>query len=452
MIAISLSVGLVAHFLREEIHNIEIRTSAKILSVKIRETLDLINSLESPQRTLIRGHLKRENIFYITGSTPYFFPAIVPVVKNEDLRLGVLEVIDSLNEFRIVVAGQSQVNNIAEINNNSPPIDLVGIVVELNDGSFVWIGVEEKLFAPKNVIPLFMPILIISLPLLIIIILTLFWVLRPLRQLTLAAQTIGGSIHTTPKLPQSNLKEIKVASDALKEMHDKLKIQFNRLVITLGALSHDLRTPLQRLHLRAGLLSDPVESENIHRDIEELQKRVEDGLYYLRVSGNDINDQIDLPKTNINLVEKIRNLVADYQSTNLFVKFDYDIKLNWQIVVHWTSLSRALGNVIDNGLYYGSRVEISLEQTSKKVTINIRDFGKGIPPEQIEKAMTPFVRLEESRTQNENNNEQHNSAKTIGSSGLGLAIAKAIINQHGGEIILKNHTDGGLIVKFILPK
>lgn len=455
---IVLSVNVAYYITRDEIHNIEIRTTAKILATKIQETLTIINNLPQSERPLIRRNLKRENIFYVTGNTPYFFPKVTPIVKNEDIRLGILEIIDNLQPFRVIVAGHSIVNNYLDLtpetdeeNDND---ELITMIVELSDGSFVWVGMNEAVYKAHSFIPIVVPLLIISIPLMIVILLTLFWVLRPLRLLTLAAKSIGTSFHQTPNLPKSNLHEIKVASQAMQDMHQSLKQQFDRLVITLGALSHDLRTPLQRLRLRAELLGDEKARENIHRDVEELQQRVEDGLYYLRLSSTAVNNS----KTNINphssvenLVEKINLLVDDYKSSTKSpntVEFIYDKNKNWHINCHWVSLARALGNVVDNGLTYGEKVVITLKEQKGFLVIEVRDFGKGIPPEKFNDALTPFVRLEESRTQT---NSNYKSA-TASNSGLGLAIAKAIVQQHSGNLELANHPVGGLIVSLFLPK
>jgi len=447
--AISICVGVAYYISKDEIHNLEIRTSAQISATKIREILTLINSLDFNQRALIRQHLKRDNIFYITGRTRFYFPEVIPIVKSEDLQLGILEVIDNLDDFNIVAAGQSAISELNIFESDIIPTELISLVVELFDGTFVWIGISEDNFVAKSLFPIVVPILLISLPIVIIIILTLWWLLRPLRQLSSAAKSIGSSIHTIPKLPESKLSEIKNVSTALKEMHSNLKKQFDTLMVTLGALSHDLRTPLQKLRLRAELIKNKSERNKIHKDIEELHKKVEDGLFYLRISANDSHEKnIKLLSQRIDLADNISQLVDGYQSSTDNIKFTFDNSQIWQISINWISMARALGNLIDNGLMYGIKVEIALEQNNNQMIIKIRDFGKGINKNEINQALTPFIRLDSSRSKN----QYKSDSDQISSSGLGLSISKAIIEQQKGELILTNHPHGGLIASIILPK
>ncbi|MEP3302884.1 MAG: ATP-binding protein, partial [Roseibium sp.] len=103
------------------------------------------------------------------------------------------------------------------------------------------------------------------------------------------------------------------------------------------------------------------------------------------------------------------------------------------------SLKRAIRNLIENGIRYGERVEVTIARDDRKAVIRFRDFGPGIPAARLADVFEPFVRLEESRSEE------------TGGIGLGLSITRSIIHAHGGEITLRNHPDGGLEATVRLP-
>jgi len=107
------------------------------------------------------------------------------------------------------------------------------------------------------------------------------------------------------------------------------------------------------------------------------------------------------------------------------------------------ALKRAIGNLFDNALYYGQKVEIAIRHVQAAagdlVEIDIRDHGPGVPEEAMGSLFQPYVRLEHGRSSNS------------GGMGLGLGIARNIVQAHGGELSLRNHPQGGLIAHIVLP-
>jgi signal transduction histidine kinase len=103
------------------------------------------------------------------------------------------------------------------------------------------------------------------------------------------------------------------------------------------------------------------------------------------------------------------------------------------------ALKRAIGNLLDNALYYGERAEITVQEDAQFVEICIRDHGPGVPDDAVASLFDPYVRLAHGRDKND------------GGMGLGLGIARGIVESHGGELVLSNHTEGGLNAVIRLP-
>ncbi|HEY9023278.1 MAG TPA: ATP-binding protein, partial [Burkholderiaceae bacterium] len=104
------------------------------------------------------------------------------------------------------------------------------------------------------------------------------------------------------------------------------------------------------------------------------------------------------------------------------------------------ALKRALGNLVDNGLRYGGdELEIAAAADDAGVVLTIRDHGPGLPESSREEIFEPYVRL------------AHGREKSRDGSGLGLGIARGILREHGGDVRLDNHPDGGLVATVRLP-
>ena len=116
-----------------------------------------------------------------------------------------------------------------------------------------------------------------------------------------------------------------------------------------------------------------------------------------------------------------------------------DIRQNSSATIRPTALKRALRNLVENALRYGGNADISLEEINGLAVIRIADNGPGLPEDQVARVFEPFVRLETSRS------------RDTGGVGLGLAIARTIVQAHGGEITLTNRPEGGLVATVQIP-
>lgn len=217
--------------------------------------------------------------------------------------------------------------------------------------------------------------------------------------------------------------------NSLQEKVNKLLLNRTRVVT---AISHDLRTPLTRLKLRAEYLTDNPNFEKIMQDINEMETMIRETLdYFTDVHSEEKMQRFDLAAMLNSLYEDAVDLKFEVSFKSNVDKFIY--------VGHVNQLKRAFSNLINNAVYYGQHAAIYLQQLPHQIEITIEDGGPGLKQSDLEKVFTPFYRTENSRS------------RSTGGTGLGLTIAKEIIQKHGGNITLTNRSQGGLQAKIILP-
>ena len=201
--------------------------------------------------------------------------------------------------------------------------------------------------------------------------------------------------------------------------------------IGLKQVTHDLRTPITTLQLRCEFLPEGEDKQKIQQGLKRMEQMLNATLQFAREDG------LDEPIRNLDLPSLVQSLCDDLQDNG------HDVSLEERDAILYrgrpTALRRALQNLLDNGVKYGDKVEVRLLDEPGQIRILIRDFGPGIPPDQLEEVFKPFTRLDSARD------------LTDGSIGLGLAIARTLIHQHGGELTLDNHPQGGLLVQVRLP-
>ena len=196
----------------------------------------------------------------------------------------------------------------------------------------------------------------------------------------------------------------------------------------LSGISHDLRTPLTRLKLQLALLKQQDLAKKMSDDIEEMERMLNEYLEFSRHQKNEETEEV-----NLNTI--VQDVVKKYENT----KINISTTENLQISIRPNSIKRCLTNLIDNGLSYGKKIEITLLKTKKTASISIDDDGPGISENEYQNVMKPFYRIDKSRGQNK------------AGVGLGLSIANDIIRSHGGSISLDKSALNGLRVKISLP-
>lgn len=256
------------------------------------------------------------------------------------------------------------------------------------------------------------------------------WLTRPIHQLATAAQALGRDIHR-PQLPASGPQECREASHVFNQMQAQIRQQMQDRDRLVAAVSHDLRTPLTRLRLRAEMLDDLQASEEIQHDIAEMESMIRDTLDYLR--GQAQGPQM----VRVHIQALLQSVVDDHALSGVSIPLTGDAN---PIDAQPGPLRRCIDNLIGNALRYGGGAEIHLSQNETTVFIIVRDHGPGLPEEALEEVMQPFVRMETSR-------HRHR-----GGVGLGLSIARDIALRHQGQLLLRNAQEGGLCAILALPR
>lgn len=291
-----------------------------------------------------------------------------------------------------------------------------------------WVQEPLKTYAnysPELILAWFLGVPLIS----AMIILTLVRQLnRPLRRL----QNAANSYSKTGKAPYLETNhgplEIRQVNQAFNHMIYTLELTERDRQIMLAGISHDLRTPLTRIRLSAEMMSDDdFLKEGLIFDVDDMDAILNQFISYMRDGSDE-----DLKETNINTL--LQELVIQFKP--LDIRFEpEELPL---ITARSLSLKRLIGNLINNSKRYGAEpIELSAKVEGDHLKICVADHGDGIPEDQIEDLMQPFVR--------------GNEARTIQGSGLGLAIVKRIVDIHEGELKIHNRPEGGLEAIILLP-
>ncbi len=255
------------------------------------------------------------------------------------------------------------------------------------------------------------------------------WITRPLAALSEAAEAFGKG--ESPHLPAEGSEEFIRTAHAFGAMRERIQRYLEDREKLFTAISHDLRTPITRLKLRTEMLDDEELRVEFHEDLDELDMMVKSALQ--SVKDSDIHEN----RTRVKLDAMIGRMVKDTKMAGHEIAFS---RCGLWVMAKPLALKRALTNLIDHALFYGQKVEISVLEGVGKIVIIIRDHGPGVPEDALSTLFDPYVRLEHGR---HSNSQGH---------GLGLGIARNIIQAHGGVLALSNHIEGGLQAMITLPQ
>ncbi len=254
---------------------------------------------------------------------------------------------------------------------------------------------------------------------------------RPLRAFEESARRFGENIEERP-LPEQGPREIRAAAGALNRMQARIRALINDRTRMLAALSHDLRTPLTRLRLRAEFIEDDGVKQSILGDIAQMQAMVDAALVYLR-EGSERRE-----RRRVDLASLLQAVCNDFSDIGHDVRYDGPDHLI--VLGHFDGLHRAFSNIIDNGVRYAGKVRVTAGTEGDHVRVDVADRGPGVANELREAMLEPFVRGDAAR-----------GMDATSGFGLGLPIARSVIVAHGGSLTLADGTDGGLTVRILLP-
>ena len=250
---------------------------------------------------------------------------------------------------------------------------------------------------------------------------------RPIVNLAKAAENFGKGEYINEFRP-SGASEIRKASYEFDRMVKRINRHLNQRSEMLSGISHDLRTPLTRLKLQLAMLNQKDISQKMSKDIDEMEKMLNDYLQFAKTQIHEESSAINLNKFFEEIINKYDKKLVNFHSEDQII-----------YVARKNSLKRCFENLIQNALTYGKNVYISVSKSPNRVIILFEDNGPGIEVEQYKNVFKPFFRIDSSRSQNKSG------------VGLGLSIAEDIINSHGGSIQLNKSTYNGLQVKIFLP-
>jgi len=254
---------------------------------------------------------------------------------------------------------------------------------------------------------------------------------RPLRELAQAADRLGLDVDAPP-LPESGSRELRKTAVAFNRMQTRIKRLIDDRTLMLAALSHDLKTILTRLRLRAEFIDDPDQQQRAVSDIDDMQQMVDQALGFIR------GDQATEAIRRIDLAGLLRDLSEDAAAQGGQVSFGGPERL--PVDGRPVALKRAVANLIENALRYGGgEVTLNLSKQDGRAILIVADNGPGLPESELEKVFQPFYRLETSRN------------RETGGSGLGLALARDVFRRLGGDLTLANRPEGGLAATAWLP-
>ncbi len=268
----------------------------------------------------------------------------------------------------------------------------------------------------------------VSITVLMLTILFVRWIVSPYKLLANQADLLGKG-RKLRQLPEQGSREMKTTIRAFNAMARRIQKFISEREQSYAAISHDLKTPLTRARLRVENLEDGEMKDNLIGDLDYLDTMVKgslqvmtDGTIYENSKSIDLNDMLYV----LTSKEKISGLPVSL-----------DIKEKITIKGRPLAIERLFSNLINNALTYGEGVEISAEKLNGEIIIKIMDRGPGLSDEEKVNVFEPYYRLEHNISSNH--------------SGLGLSIARNIVNIHGGEIELKDRQGGGLIVEVYFP-
>ncbi|MBB2719018.1 UNVERIFIED_ORG: signal transduction histidine kinase [Rhizobium etli] len=253
----------------------------------------------------------------------------------------------------------------------------------------------------------------------------------PLQRFSQAARDLDPDDGPERPFDEIGPPEVRTLAKSLNDMRSRVRAMIEARTRTLRAISHDLRTPLTRLRLRAERSTELSLRAALLADIDALTLMVEETLVYLRKdSSNEVQLRADLPSL-------INTVCNDFTDMGYLVAYHGPDRFAYPCRPH--ALKRAVANLVDNGTKFAQHVNVVLfVKPDGSISISVTDDGPGIPPEFRADVLEPFYKLDSARSDR-------------GGFGLGLSVVKDVVDSHFGTLTLENATPNGLIAEINLP-
>ncbi|MBF0382905.1 MAG: two-component sensor histidine kinase [Magnetococcales bacterium] len=295
--------------------------------------------------------------------------------------------------------------------------------IQLADGQWVEFHdhlTEKVLTWPQHMLTLLIMLLVVVTGLSFV---AVRLVTTPLTLLARAADGLGKNLNRPP-LAEKGSMELQKAARAFNFMQARLSRLIQERMYLVAAISHDLKTPLTRIKLRAELLEDSQLGDNLTADLSEMEDMVSSTLDYIRgMESMEEKQMVDIPSI-------LETLEIGFEDMGWPVRFEYEEFPAFPVMPR--SFKRCLTNLIQNAVAYGDQAIVQASIHGNRLRITVADEGPGIPKEEMGNVFIPFSRLDTSRN------------RSSGGTGLGLSIARNIARAHGGDVKLRNRPEGGL--------
>lgn len=426
VLVVGLTVALVASAavnLRERRHMLE-HADIERFAQRLATMAHLANGLAPTDRAALARVMSRGRSRVSFQSAPPAADASTPPAPLAELRTTLVGDLGSSYPVRVAA--------------RAPPASArdrglitFSVAIRMHDGT--WLTIADRhpalRFADHRPYALLAKLGVILAIVLLLSFVAVTWLTRPLGMLARAADELGRDIRRPP-LPETGPTEVRRAASAFNLMQQRLRSFLDSRLRALTAISHDLKTPVTRLRLRAEMIEDPALREGIARDLDEMDGMLTATLGYLR-GEEELPQQID-----VNAL--LESMAADAQALGQPVTLEGTAKTPYK--ARPRALQRALENLVQNALRYGKKAEIFVEERAGALVICVRDRGPGLPKSELERVFEPFYRAEASRS------------RATGGTGLGLAIARGVAEAHGGTVALTNRPGGGLEATLTLPR
>jgi len=245
-----------------------------------------------------------------------------------------------------------------------------------------------------------------------------------------AAERLGRDPRA-PALAIRGSSEIGVAARAFNDMQERLRRYVEDRTAMVGAIAHDLRTPLTRLRFRIENLSDDEQKAKIAADIDQMEEMISAALTFVRDASRPAE------RAPLELSSLLESLCDEMAETGART----EVEAGEKVVLEGDpmALRRLFTNLLENAVKFGGRARARVFKDQSNAIVEIEDDGPGIPPQDAEKVFEPFYRREPSRS------------RQTGGIGLGLAVVRSIARGHGGDVSLVNRSGGGLTARVLLP-
>ena len=254
---------------------------------------------------------------------------------------------------------------------------------------------------------------------------------RPLAALTERTERFALTQDASDPVAPRGPDDIQRLQSAHNAMEHRIAAMLDEKDVMLGAIGHDLKTPLTALRVRIESVENDTQRAKMAAGIEDITRSLDDILSLARIG------RAGQPPEPAQLNALVEAVVEEFEDMGEPVSFTPSERI--VLPIHLTWLRRALRNLISNALRYGGGAEVALLRESGAVVLRVDDNGPGIPADQIATMLEPFQRGEASRN------------RATGGAGLGLTLARAIAEQHGGSLVLMNRAEGGLRAEIRLP-